>query len=69
MANKHAEPKIKDLASMQLKQEQNINKRLDELSNKIESITKGFVEKLAVLENKSIEMEKSNIFTSSQYES
>ena len=69
MASKLAEPTIKDLALMLLKQEQNINKRLDEMSNKIDSIDNGFVVKLAVLEKKLIEMEKSNIFTSSKYES
>ena len=69
MASKLAEPTIKDLASMLIKQEQSINKRLDEMSNKIDSINNGFVEKLAVLENKLIEMEKSNIFISGQYES
>ena len=69
MASKLTEPTIKDLASMLIKQEQSINKRFDEMSNKIDSINNGFVEKLAVLENKLIEMEKSNIFISGQYES
>lgn len=64
-----SEPTIKDLASMLIKQEQNINKRLDEMTSKIDNINNHFSEKFTALESKLKGMEKSTAFISEQYES
>ena len=60
---------IQDLASMLLKQEENINKRLDQMANKIDNINNNFSEKFSALENKLKDLEKSTNFVSGQYDS
>ena len=54
---------------MLLKQEENINKRLDQMANKIDNINNNFSEKFSALENKLKDLEKSTNFVSGQYDS
>ena len=63
------EPALKDLLSIILKQEENMNKRLESMSGKMDSINNRLIENLNAVEAKITTFDKSLEFLSIQYDS